>query len=158
MWFRGPLLVACVLLVPTSALTDAERQNAFIGYTEGYTPRPSQSQQKMRGATLPRLCSSLSLPRTRHARLIAACGHLWLGVGALRSFRRSNPDANPQGALSTAPQALYAPWIFGVSLLWPRAVQIGSLSQPFGAQNPNSPPRALFRLSTVRGSLRPVDL
>jgi len=49
MWFRGPLLVACVLLVPTSALTDAERQNAFIGYTEGYTPRPSQSQQKMRG-------------------------------------------------------------------------------------------------------------
>ena len=68
MWFRGPLLVACVLLVPTSALTDAERQNAFIGYTEGYTPRPSQSQQKMRGATLPRLCSSLSLPRTRHAR------------------------------------------------------------------------------------------
>jgi len=63
MWFRGPLLVACVLLVPTSALTDAERQNAFIGYTEGYTPRPSQSQQKMRGATLPRLCSSLSLCR-----------------------------------------------------------------------------------------------
>jgi hypothetical protein len=66
MWFRG-LLLACVLLVPTSALTDAERQNAFIGYTEGYTPRASESKQKMRGATQARSRSSLSAAHSRRS-------------------------------------------------------------------------------------------